>query len=125
MSSRRLIVNECTGQEILARAHVRASFVSRLIGLSFQGHQAIYEGALFVCGSPSRLATAIHTFGLRSHIGVIWLSGDLKVVDKKLAKSWRIAHVPSTRAMYYLEAEPAILERVQIGDQIRINEAVT
>lgn len=125
MSSRRLIVNERTGQAVLARARVCAGFFSRLAGLSFRGPRAISEGALFVCRSPSRLGASIHTFALRSHIGVVWLSADLVAVDKKLAKSWRFAHVPSTRAMYYLEAGPAILERVEIGDQLRIDEAVS
>lgn len=125
MSARRLIVNERTGQVVLARARVRASFVSRLAGLSFRGQDAICDGALFVCGSNSRLAAAVHTLALRSTIGVVWLSADLLVVDKKLARSWRFAHVPSAPAMYYLEADPAILERVDIDDQLRIDEAVS
>ena len=125
MSSRRLIVNEQTGQVVLARARVCVSFVSRLIGLSFRGTSALNDGALFVCRSPGRLAAAIHTLGLRAPIGVVWLGADLKVVDKKLAKSWRFAHVPSTPAMYYLEADPSIWERVDIGDQLRIGEAVS
>lgn len=125
MSSRRLIVNERTGKIVLARARVCASFVSRLLGLTFMNQQTVNEGALFICRSPSRLATAIHTFAVSSQIGVVWLDSDRKVVDKKLAKPWRFAHVPSTRAMYYLEAEPTILERVEIGDPISIDEAVS
>ncbi len=125
MSSRRLIVNDRTGQVVLARARVCASFVSRLIGLNFQGSRSINEGALFVRGSPSRLGTAIHTLALRSSIGVVWLDAQLRVVDKKLAESWTFAHVPAARAMYYLEAEPSVLERVEIGDQLRITEAVS
>ena len=125
MSPRRQIVNLRTGQVILARARVCAGFGSRLIGLSFQGQDAIHEGALFICSSPGRLAAAIHTLGVRSQIGVVWLSRDRKVVDKKLAKSWRFAHVPSAPAMYYLEAEPAILDLVEIGDQLRMTEAAS
>ena len=123
MSARPLIVNESTGQVVLARARVRASYLSRLVGLSFRGPNAVSDGALFICRSNSRLATAIHTLALRSAIGVIWLGADLVVVDKRLAKSWRFAHVPSAPAMYYLEADPAILARVDIGDQLRIDEA--
>ena len=123
MSARRLIVNERTGQVVLARARIRASFLSRLVGLSFRGPNAVCDGALFVCRSNGRLASAIHTLALRSAIGVVWLGADLKVVDKRLAKSWRFAHVPSGPAMYYLEADPAILARADIGDQLRINEA--
>lgn len=123
MSARRLIVNERTGQVVLARARLCASFFSRLVGLSFHGPNAVSDGALFVCRSNSRHASAIHTLGLRSAIGVVWLGADHKVVDQKLAKSWRFAHVPSAPAMYYLEADPAILARTEIGDQLRIDEA--
>ena len=125
MSSRRLIVNERTEQVVLARARVCASFFSRLIGLSFQGQSAINDGTMFVCRSSSRLGSAIHTFAVRSPIGVVWLDSDFTVVDTKLAYPWRFAHVPAARALYYLEAEPTILKRVEIGDQLRINEAVS
>ncbi len=123
MSSRRLIVNERTGQVILARADVCASFFSRLIGLSFRGMNALGDGAIFVCQSPGRYAAAVHTLAVRAPIGIVWLNGDLKVVDAKLAKPWRFAHVPSAPAMYYLEGEPKILERVEIGDKLRIHKA--
>ncbi|MCE2470418.1 MAG: DUF192 domain-containing protein [Anaerolineae bacterium] len=96
-----------------------------MVGLSFREPCALSEGAIFVCGSPGRFAAAIHTLGLRAPIGVVWLSADSKVVDKMLTKSWRFAHVPSTPAMYYLEGDPSILERVDIGDQLRIDEAVS
>ena len=109
----------------MARARVCAGYFSRLKGLSFQGQTAINEGALFICGSPGRLATAIHTLAVRSPIGVVWLSADRLVVDKKLAQPWRFAHVPSAPAMYYLEAEPTILDRVEIGDQLRTEEALS
>ena len=125
MSSRRLIVNERRGQVLLARARLCASFFCRLIGLSFRGSAAISEGALFICRSPGRLRTAIHTLFVRSAIGVVWLDSNFKVVDKKLARSWGFAHVPSAPAMYYLEAEPSILEQVEVGDRLRIDEAVS
>lgn len=125
MSSRRLIVNDGTGQVVLARARVCASFVSRLAGLCFRGPSAINEGALFVCGSSGRIGAAVHTLFIRSAIGVIWLDPELTVVDKKLAQPSRFAHVPAAPALYYLEAEPSILGRADIGDQLRIEEAVS
>ena len=125
MSSRRSIVNERTGKVILARARIRASFLSRLIGLSLRGRQTISEGALFIGTSRGRFGSAIHTLAVRAPIGVVWLSADFKVVDKRLANPWRIAHVPTARAMYYVEAAPCILERVNIGDQVRIDMALS
>lgn len=108
---------------VLARAKVCAGFFSRLRGLQFASELEANEGLIFVRGGSSRLAAAIHTLCLRFDIGVVWLDEDFRVVDKKLAKPWRFAHVPRAAAMYYLEAQPTILDRVAIGDHLRIDEA--
>ena len=124
MSPQQVVLNKRTGQVILARAEFCAGFFSRLIGLQFRRHLDDTEGIIFVCHSSSRLSAAIHTMGLRFSIGVVWLDTELTVVDMKLAKPWRFAHVPKAPAMYYLEANPSILDMVQIGDQLRIDEVV-
>ena len=77
---------------------------------------------IFLCARPGRLTAAVHTLGFRFAIGVVWLDAELKVVDKKLALPGRFAHVPKAAAMYYLEANPAILDLTRIGDQLRIDE---
>ena len=125
MSARRVISNAHTGQTILARADICASFFSRLIGLQLRRGLAENEGLIFVRRSPSRVKSALHTLGMRFDIGVVWLDEEFRVVDSKLAKPWRLAHVPKAPAMYYLEADPLILERVQVGDQLRIDEVMT
>lgn len=124
MSSQRAIVNLRTCQVVLARASIRAGFLSRLIGLQFRSCLGAGEGLLFVCARPGRLAATVHTLGLRYPIGVLWLDADSRVVDKKLARPWRFAHVPKAAAMYYLEANPDVLGSAQIGDQLRIDEVV-
>ena len=108
----------------MARASVCAGFFSRLVGLQLRRRLGTEEGMIFVCNRPGRLAAAIHTMGLRFAIGVVWLDAELKIVDMKLAKPWKFAHVPKAPAMYYLEANPAILDLVQIGDQLRIDEVI-
>jgi uncharacterized membrane protein (UPF0127 family) len=55
-------------------------------------------------------------------IAVVWLDSSGKVVDKKLAKPWRLAYPPSSAAQYYIEARPALLERVQVGDVLKFDE---
>ena len=124
MIPQRVIINRRTGEVVLARARCCAGFSARLIGLQFKGRTAVREGAIFVSRFPSRLATTVHTLCIRFDIGVVWLDSDLVVVDKKLAKPWRFAHVPRARAMYYLEADASILERVQIGDQLQLKEVI-
>ncbi len=125
MSSYLSVLNLRTSQVIIARARVCAGFSSRLRGLLCQRSLSPGHGALFVCRRPGRLAAAIHTFGLRIAIGVIWLDAEGFVVDMRLAKPMRFAHVPKASAMYYLEANPEILNLARIGDQLRIDEVVS
>ncbi|MEO1441151.1 MAG: hypothetical protein AAFV33_12175, partial [Chloroflexota bacterium] len=55
-------------------------------------------------------------------IAVVWLDASGVVVDKKLAKPWRLAYVPQKPAQYFIEANVDLLERVEIGDVIQFNE---
>ncbi len=118
------VVNARTGEIILARVEVCAGFFSRLAGLQFRRQLDARSGMLFRCHKQSRLFCTPHTFGMRFDIAVLWLDGDLTVVDMRLARPWRIAHVPKAPAMYYLEAAPAILDCARIGDTLRIDEAI-
>ena len=123
MSAPRRIVNLRTDQVLLARASLRTGFRGRLLGLQGQPQLAQDEGLLFRCCCVGRLSAAIHTLNLRMTIGVVWLDADLKVVDMQRARPWKFAYVPRAAARYYLEASPAILEGLRVGDQLRIEEA--
>lgn len=126
MSARRvIIINRRAKATLLTRATVCASFFSRLTGLLFKRRAVVREGAVFVLRSPSRVFATVHTMGMRCSIGIVWLDVRCQVVDTRLAKPWRLAHVPKASAMYYLEADPAILEQVQLGDPLQIDEGVT
>lgn len=122
MSARCVIINRRTNTTLLTRATICASFFSRLAGLLFKRRPAGREGAIFVLRSPSRVFATAHTLGMRFSIGIVWLDEGRQVVDARLAKPWRLAHVPKAAAMYYLEADPAILEQIQLGDQLQIDE---
>jgi hypothetical protein len=74
------------------------------------------EGLLMVEDYESRVATAIHMLFMLFPIAVIWLNSDFKVVDKKLARPWRLVYAPSTSARYTLEASPSLLDEVSIDD---------
>ena len=123
MSGPRRIVNLRTSQVILARVSLRAGFFGRLLGLQGRERLAEDEGILFrCCCCAGRLSAAIHTLGMRMTIGVVWLDADLHVVDMKLALPWKFAYVPRAAARYYLEASPAVFDKLQVGDQLRIEE---
>jgi uncharacterized membrane protein (UPF0127 family) len=81
------------------------------------------EGLLFVYGRESKLDTTIHMLFMRFSIAVIWMDADGIVVDQVLAKPWRLAYAPQQPAQYFVEASPALLDRVKIGDRLRFDEA--
>ena len=76
------------------------------------------EGLFFVYGRESRMDTSIHMLFMNFAIATIWLDGSGKVVDKVLAKPWRLAYGPSKPARYVIEANPAVLDQVTIGDTL-------
>ncbi len=122
MSSQWTLINRRTNKTVIARASVCAGFFSRWRGLQFRQTLEENEALIFLCSRPGYITAAIHTLGMRYSIGIVWLDVSLRVVDLKLAKPWRLAYVPKAPAMYYVEANPAILDRVRIGDQLKLVE---
>jgi uncharacterized membrane protein (UPF0127 family) len=76
------------------------------------------EGLLLVESRASRSATAIHMFFMQFSIAVIWLDGEFRVVDKLIARPWRPFYAPSDPAQYTLEAEPILVDEVNVGDEL-------
>lgn len=124
MSEWRSIKNAQTNEVVLARAKWCASYWCHFKGLQLVRNLPEDEGLLFVTGSESRAGTAIHMFFMFLSIAVVWLDKEGVVVDKVLAKPWRPAYAPQAPAMYYIEANPSLLERVEIGDKLSFDEVV-
>jgi uncharacterized membrane protein (UPF0127 family) len=124
MSEWRILRNADTGAVVLERVKLCISFWCHFKGLQLVPRLPADQGLLFVRGSESRTATAIHMLFMRFSIGVIWLDKTARVVDKQFAKPWRLSYTPRAPAQYFLEANPSVLERVQIGDRLRFDEAV-
>ena len=120
----RVLQNAETGDVILARVRLCTSFWCHFRGLQLVPRLPADEGLLFVTGSESRSNTAIHMFFMLFSIGVVWLDASGKVVDKQFAKPWRPMYAPRSPAQFYVEANPDLLDRVQIGDRLRFDEAV-
>lgn len=108
---------------LLARVKWCANYWCHFRGLMLRGSLPPDEGLLFVYGRESILETTIHMFFMRFAIAAIWLDAEGVVVDKKLAKPWRPAYAPQQPAQYILEAPVALLERVNVGDQLSFDEA--
>lgn len=125
MSQYRIVRNERTNEVVLQRAKWCSSFLCHLRGLQFVRQLPPDEGLLFVTKGESVTGTAIHMFFMFINIGVVWLDADGMVVDKKYAKVWRPAYAPARPARFYIEANPEILERVEIGDALNFDEVTT
>jgi len=113
-----------TGKVLLERVRLCDNFWTRFRGLQFASHLPADEGLLFVTNSESRSNTSIHMFFMAFPIAVVWLDKSGKVVDKCLAKPWRLAYAPAQPAQYFIEANVDLLNRVRVGDSLRFDEEV-
>ena len=111
--------NETRGERLLGHVRRCASFLCRLRGLTFRRTLGDDEGVLLVGRQESRADTAIHMFFVFVPIAAIWVDRTGRVVDAQLARPFRLLYVPRASARDVLEGPPTLLERVQIGDQLR------
>lgn len=119
----RVLRNADTGAIVLARVRLCESFWCHFRGLQLVPRLPEDQGLLFVTQSEGRAHTTIHMFFMLFSIAVVWLDSSGTVVDKQLAKPWRPAYTPQSPAQYFIEALPSLLDRVQIGDRLRFDEA--
>lgn len=114
--------NRATGALLRSRARWCASFLSRLRGLMFRAGLADGEALILVEAADSRAATAIHMFFVPFAIAAIWIDTRQRVVDKVEALPWRPFYAPRAPARYVLEAAPALLDQVSLGDELVFEE---
>ena len=53
-------------------------------------------------------------------ISVFWLNSSNVIVDKKIAKKWSLVNSPSVKAQKILEAHVGKFDKLNIGDQLII-----
>ena len=99
------------------------SFGCRLRGLMFRGRLAPDDGLLLVERGESRFGASIHMWFVGFELSVFWLNEQLRVVDRVMAKPWRLAYFPRVRAKYILEIHPRRWNDYEIGDQVEIQPA--
>lgn len=99
------------------------TFLTQLRGLTLRGSISRDEGLLLVGKRDSRLDSSIHMLFVSFDLTVVWISSDMQVVDKILAKSWRPAYFSKEAAKYVLEIHPDRWENFQIGDVVQFINA--
>lgn len=123
MSDWRVIRHAGTSQVVLARARWCTGFWCHLRGLMFRRALPDGEGLLFVYRRTSVLDASIHMLFVFFPIAAVWLDDTGYVVDAKLAKPWRLYYAPAQPARYLIEASPALLEQVRVGERLLFDEA--
>ncbi len=122
MSQWRVIRHADSGEVVLSRAWWCKSFWCHLKGLQWRRSLPEDEGLLFVYNRTSVMDAAIHMLFVFFAISAVWLDDEGRVVDAKLAKPWRLYYAPAKPARYLIEAAPALLDRVQVGDRLVFDE---
>jgi len=110
------------GETLLNRVKWCDSFGSKLRGLMFRRSIDADEGLVLVEGRAGIAATSIHMFCVPFDIAAIWLDTDWRIVHTALAKSWRPYYASPRPARYVLEGPPELLQRVKVGEQLRLEK---
>jgi uncharacterized membrane protein (UPF0127 family) len=119
------VLEEESGRVLLERARWCNTFGSRLRGLTFRRALAPGEGLILVENEDRRINAGITMLFTFINLGVIWVNGAGEVVDTTLARPWRLSYLPQAPARFAIEADPAILQSVKIGDRLRFVETNT
>jgi len=112
------IIRQADGVILLTDVRWCSSFLCKFKGLMLRRSLRDGEALLFVEPYVSRVGTTIHMLFMFMSISVVWLDSEFTVVDKKLAKPWRLAYAPESAAQYYVETSPNFLKAVEIGDKL-------
>jgi uncharacterized membrane protein (UPF0127 family) len=51
-------------------------------------------------------------------LGVIWVNDAGEVVDKTVARPWRLSYVAQAPARYVVESDPVLLAEVEVGQRL-------
>ena len=115
-----VVVKQNPETEIL-KARWCVSFWCRLRGLMFRRELPDGIGLVLVEGREGVANTTIHMFAVPFAIGVLWVNSAGKVVDKVVARPWRV-YAPAQPARYIVEGLPTIVNEVDQGDRIEFKE---
>ncbi len=98
------------------------SFGCRLRGLTFRRRIPADGGIVLVQARDSRLDSAIHMLAVLTDLAIIWVNGEMAVVDTRLARQWRPLYLPRRSARYVIELAPQRLSEFRVGDRLRFED---
>jgi uncharacterized membrane protein (UPF0127 family) len=112
------VVRRGSGEVLVRSARWCSSRLCRLRGLQYRRRLRPGEALILVHGSDSVATTSIHMFFVFFPIAAIWINSQGRVTSAQLARPWRPFYASPQPARYVLEAEPALLERLKVGDEV-------
>jgi uncharacterized membrane protein (UPF0127 family) len=99
------------------------SFLSKSRGFTFHPRLMRDEGLLLVGTRDSRLDSSIHMLFVPFDLAVFWINSEMMVVDKVIAKSWKLAYFSRHPASHVLEIHPDRWGDYEIGDTVQFKDA--
>ena len=114
----RQVVHAENGQILVERVRWCDGFASKARGFTFRRQLAPGEGLVLVETADSRVNSGITMLFCFIDLGIVWVNGEGQVVDKVIAKPWRPSYLPQAPARYAIEADPEIVQLVEVGDQV-------
>ena len=118
------IVNQTHPTENPILAKYCQSFFCQLRGLMFTSDLPENSGVLLVQGTDSRVNASIHMMFMRIDLAVFWINSEFTVVEKVLARRWKLGYVPNSPARYVLETSVTSLNDFNIGDKVSFEETL-
>jgi uncharacterized membrane protein (UPF0127 family) len=103
-------------------ASLAESFGAKLRGLMFRPALPASEALVLAEATESRLGTGIHMLGMRFDLCIVWLDGELHVVDVQLARRWVSLLLPRKPARYVIECAPSRHAEFHLDDQIEFKD---
>ena len=105
-----------------ARIKYCDTFLTQLRGFTFRSRLSRDEGLLLVGTRDSRLDSSIHMLFVSFNLTIIWINSGMQVVDKVLARSWRLAYFSKIPARYVLEIHPERWGDYELGDTVQFKD---
>jgi len=116
------IINQSRPTAKTITAKYCQSFLCQLRGLMFTDSLPENYGLLLVQGSDSKLNSSIHMMFMRIDLAIIWINSEFVVVERVLARKWKLGYIPSQPARYVLETSIDRLNDFNIGDKVSFQE---
>lgn len=114
------IVHQDSDRVLVERARWCESRLCRLRGFMFRRRLLPEEALLLVHPEEGILASSIHMLFVFTSLAALWINERGLVTSAQLAKPWRPYYASPEPARYVLEGTPDLLERIAVGDRVRI-----